>query len=505
VTARTLDDDLRASAAARPAHEALVAGAERVTYAQLDTAVEALARELAARGVERGDRVAVVAPNGVPAAVAIYAVLRAGAAFVPLNPTVKEDKLGYVLADCGAVAVVCDPRLEPLVQAAREHAPQVREVVSALPDPAAPPAGPAPAPPLSVDLAAIIYTSGSTGRPKGVTLTHANMHFAAGSIVEYLEMSGEDRVLCVVPLSFDYGLFQLLMSVRVGATLVLERGFTFPGKVVELLEAERITGLPGVPTIFQVLTGLNGLAERELPHLRYMSNTAAALSATTIEAIRATFPRARLYSMYGLTECKRVSYLPPEQLDLRPTSVGVPIPGTEAWVAREDGGEAAPGEVGELMVRGAHVMQGYWNAPEATAERLRPGRWPWERVLATGDLFRRDEEGFLYFVGRSDDIIKSRGEKVAPREVEEVLLSAPGVQMAAVVGVPDERLGEVVCAFVAPTDGNVIDPTALRRHCAQQLEDYMVPARIEVRDALPRTPNGKVDRLLLAREQVPST
>ncbi|MDO8184244.1 AMP-binding protein [Conexibacter sp. JD483] len=513
MTRRALDDDLRDVAQRDPEREALVVGDRRLTYAQLDREVDRFAAALQQLGVARGERVAIVLPNGAEAAVAIYGVLRAGAAFTPLNPTIKADKLAYVLANCDAVAVVCDARLAALVRAARESAPTVAHaIVAGARDGALPDAGPATvafeqlleqggAPAhgaLEIDLAAIIYTSGSTGAPKGVTLTHRNMTFAAGSLVEYLELTPADRILCVLPLSFDYGLYQLLMSVHAGATLVLERGFTFPGKVVELLERERITGLPGVPTVWQVLTGLNGLAERELPHLRYLTNTAAALSATAIGAIRATFPRARLYSMYGLTECKRVSYLPPEQLDARPTSVGIAIPGTEVWVAGDDGEPVAAGEVGELLVRGAHVMQGYWNAPEATAARLRPGRWPWERVLATGDLFRADEEGYLYFVGRTDDIIKSRGEKVAPREVEEVLHAAEGVALAAVVGAQDPLLGSAVVAYVEPAPGASVDPARLRRHCAAHLEDYMVPQRIVVRDALPTTPNGKIDRLALS-------
>jgi acyl-CoA synthetase (AMP-forming)/AMP-acid ligase II len=334
------------------------------------------------------------------------------------------------------------------------------------------------------------------------------MAFAAGSIVAYLQMRADDRVLCVVPLSFDYGLYQLLMCVRVGATLVLERGFAFPGRVLELLACERITGLPGVPTIFQVLTsaGANGAdSAHDLPHLRFLTNTAAALAPATIDALRAAFPRARLYSMYGLTECKRVSYLPPEQLDVRPESVGIPIPGTEAWIEDDAGARLPPGEVGELVVRGAHVMQGYWNDPAATAERLRPGRWPWERVLATGDLFRQDEEGYLYFVGRRDDILKSRGEKVAPREVEAVLHAAEGVRMAAVVGAPDRLLGQAIVAYVVPHEEAKLTPAQLRRHCATHLEDYMVPARIELRDQLPTTPNGKVDRSRLAEEAAGAT
>lgn len=508
MTCRALDDDLRAAAARSPAHTAIVAGDRRLSYAELDRAVDAFAAGLQELGVTRGERVAVILPNGAEAAIAIYGILRAGAAFSPLNPTVKADKLGYVLANCDAAAVVCDGGLLELVAAAREHAPMVRLVIAAGAAPgdalsfdaiAGGEGRPGPGA-LEVDLAAIIYTSGSTGAPKGVTLTHRNMTFAAGSLVEYLEMTERDRVLCVVPLSFDYGLYQLIMAVRVGATLVVERGFAFPGRVVELLERERITALPAVPSIFQVLTSLRGLAERALPDLRIVTNTGAALSTATIAAIRRTFPGAQLYSMYGLTECKRVSYLPPDQLDERPGSVGIAIPGTEVWLSDEQGRELGAGEVGELMVRGPHVMQGYWNDPEATRERLRPGRWPWERVLATGDLFRRDEQGYLYFVGRTDDIIKSRGEKVAPKEVEEVLHSAPGVHAAAVVGASDELLGAAVHAYVVAEDGHELDPTALRRHCASHLEDYMVPQRIVVRDTLPTTPNGKVDRRALAAE-----
>ncbi len=486
MSARTLGEDLRAVAARTPDAEALVAGERRLTYAKLDAAADAAAGALLDRGVQRGDRVALVMANSAELAIALYGVLRAGAAISPLNPSIKADKLGYVLANSGAAAVIHDEPLAGVVADACASANVAPAVLTAADlDGAAR----RTAPPTSVDLAAVIYTSGSTGDPKGVTLTHRNMTFAADSIAEYLEMQPDERVLCVSPLSFDYGLYQLLMCVRVGATLVLERGFTFVGRVVKLLVDERITGLPGVPTLFQVLISTKGLAERELPHLRYLTNTGAALPVPTIEALRATFPGTRLYSMYGLTECKRVSYLPPDQLDARPGSVGIPIPGTEAWVD----------EHGELLVRGDHVMQGYWGDPELTAERLRPGRWPWERVLATGDLFRTDDEGYLYFVGRRDDLIKSRGEKVVPKEVEDVLHAAEGVRDAAVVGVPDRLLGSAVHAHVSPRPGAELDPVALRRHCAERLEDHKVPQLVVVHDELPRTPNGKIDKRTLAQ------
>jgi amino acid adenylation domain-containing protein len=495
LSARTLGEDLRAAAARFPDRDAVVTAKRTVTYAELDALADGFAARLAEAAVEHGDRVAVLLPNSVESAIAIYGTLRARAAFSPLNPTIKRDKLQHVLTDSTAAAVVCDAEHREVVDDALDGADTPVVTASDLWESggAAPPRTP-----LSIDLAAVIYTSGSTGDPKGVTLTHGNMTFAADSIVEYLQMNDSDRVLCVLPLSFDYGLYQLLMSIRVGATLVLETGFAFPGRVVQLLGESRITGLPGVPTLFHVLLSLRGIDERTFPDLRYITNTAAALPPSTVQAIRRTFPNARLYSMYGLTECKRTTYMPPDQLDARPSSVGIAIPGTEVWIEDEAGNVLGPGEVGELMIRGAHVMQGYWNDPEMTARRLRPGRWPWERVLASGDLFRADDEGYLYFVGRRDDLIKSGGEKVVPREIEDVLHSATGVHDAVVIGVPDRLLGHAVHAHVSRHEGVELDEVVLRRYCAERLEDYKIPRRVFVHDELPRTSNGKLDRAALA-------
>jgi amino acid adenylation domain-containing protein len=494
---RTLDEDLRAAAVRTPDRTAVVVAQRAVSYSELDRLVDNFAVHLRASGVKRGDRVAVVLPNGLEAVIAIYGILRSGAAFSLLNPTIKRDKLGHVLSDSGAAAVICDASRNEVVVAAVAQTgdtPIISDVERDAPEGAER----GVRPPISLDLAAVIYTSGSTGDPKGVTLTHANMTFAADSIIEYLQMGESDRILCVLPLSFDYGLYQLLMSIRVGATLVLEASFAFPGRVVQLLEQNQITGLPGVPTLFHVLLSLRGIGEREFPSLRFITNTAAALPAATIASIRRTFPNARLYSMYGLTECKRTTYLPPEQLDMRPTSVGIAIPGTEVWLEDESGNVLGPGEIGELMIRGAHVMQGYWNDPEMTASRLRPGRWPWERVLASGDLFRSDDEGYLYFVGRRDDLIKSGAEKVVPREIEEVLHAAAGVRDAVVIGIADPLLGQAVHAHVSPQPNSSLDEAALRRHCAEHLEDYKVPRRIFVHQELPRTSNGKIDRRALS-------
>ncbi len=495
MTVRTVAGDLAATAERDAGGVAVVAGDRSVSWGELDELAAGFAGGLHELGVRRGDRVALVIPNGVPAVVAIEGTLRSGATMAPLNPTIKEDHLQAILAQTTASVVVCDSDRAELVAGAARGAggmPVISDV-----DELAGAGAAAPPLPLETDLAALLYTSGSTGEPKGVMLSHRNMTFAMDSIIEYLEMSASDRVLCVLQLSFGYGLTQLLPCVRVGAPIVLQAGIAMPGRIVQALEDHRITGLAGVPTIFQVLVGLRGLAERELPHLRYLTNAGASMPAATVAAVSRTFPNASLYLMYGLTECLRVSYLPPGEVGRRPTSSGIPMPGTEAWVEGSGGGVAEPGEVGELLVRGPHVMQGYWEAPELTAERLRPGRWPWERVLATGDLFRRDDEGFLHWVGRTDDLIKCRGEKVYPREVEEVLHDVEGVREAAVVGVPDELLGQAVHAHVAPDEGHRLDEADLRRRCAARLEDHKIPQRVIVHEALPRNPRGKIDRQAL--------
>jgi acyl-CoA synthetase (AMP-forming)/AMP-acid ligase II len=353
------------------------------------------------------------------------------------------------------------------------------------------PATPPPGQNIDVDLACLIYTSGSTGEPKGVMSTHANMVFAAASIIQYLENTPDDIVINVLPLSFDYGLYQLLMVFKFGGTLVLERTFTYPAATLRRIEEERVTGLPGVPTVFAMLLRMD-LSRFGLSSLRYLTNTAAALPVEHIERLRDAFPWARLYSMYGLTECKRTLYLPPAELNRRPGSVGIAIPGTEVWLEDEAGKRLGPEEIGELVVRGSHVMQGYWGAPEATARRYRPGRYPAERLLYTGDLFKMDKEGFLYFVARKDDIIKTRGEKVAPKEVERILYKLPEVVEAAVVGVPDPLLGEAIKAFIVCETEMPLTEHDVLRHCNAHLEDFMVPKYVEFREVLPKTSSGKI-------------
>lgn len=501
-----LQDYLQDTAQRLPDKIAITCRQRAVTYGALERTSNALAHALRGRGVERGDRVVVFADNTIEVATAFFGVLKADAVVSIVNPLTKADKLAYLLEDCGASSLVTDAHLENVVRRAVERSPALRSVIATgSMDGAGLPgftrweealaAGGDESPPrrrnIDVDLAALIYTSGSTGDPKGVMLTHRNMLTAATSISTYLGLREDDVVIDVLPLAFDYGLYQLIMSVRQGARLVLERSFTFPAQVLDTVVAERATFLPGVPTLFAVLTEMD-LSHWDLSSVRAVTNTAAALHPKHILALKRIFPAALIFSMYGLTECKRVSYVPPEHLDRKIDSVGIPIPNTEVWIVDDDGKRLPPGQVGQLVVRGATVMRGYWQKPEETARKLRPGPVRGEEVLWTGDLCRMDEEGYLYFVARMDDVIKCRGEKVAPKEVEAALLAVHGVREAAVVGVDDELLGQAVKAFVVLEEGARLTTKDLQRECQARLENFMVPKYVDVVASMPRTDTGKI-------------
>jgi long-chain acyl-CoA synthetase len=490
-----VEEFLEHSARRLPDKTALICDGRRVTYAALDRQANGLAHALLDAGVRRGDRVAVYLENSVEAVAALFAILKAGAVFVIMNPTTKAEKVAYMVNDCRAAALVSDDRRLASLGDRRAGLPDGLAVVSATSGGSA---SNAPARRgIDMDLAALIYTSGSTGRPKGVMATHLNIVSAATSITTYLENIEDDVIIDVLPLSFDYGLYQVLMAFKVGGTLVLERSFTYPYAVIEQIARERVTGFPIVPTISAILLKLD-LGKCDFSSLRYITSTAAALPAEHIRRLRKRFPTVAIYSMYGLTECKRVSYLPPAELDRRITSVGRAIPNSEVYLVDTHDRRVGPGLVGELVVRGAHVTRGYWERPEETDARFRPGGVAGERVLYTGDLFRMDEEGYLYFVGREDDIIKTRGEKVSPKEVEEVLYAIPEVVEAAVMGVSDPVLGEAIRAVVTLREGTRLTEHEVLRHCRQRLEDFMVPKYVEFADSLPKTPTGKIAKRSLA-------
>ncbi len=513
-----LQDFLEDSARRLPDKVALIHRGERLTYDAINRKANQIAALLRSQGIRRGDRVAVFFDNSIEAVISLFGILKADAVFLMLSPQLKPPKLAYILDNCGAKALISDtgkiknvPDVVPSARALealilnddrKKIDPGMHRNVIAwsetenMPDSQADIRNAN----IDIDLASIIYTSGSTGNPKGVMLTHLNMVSAATSITTYLENVPEDIVINVLPLSFDYGLYQVLMTFKFGGTLVLEKSFVFPYEIVKRMSEEKVTGFPGVPTIFAILLQMKDLKKYDLSSLRYITNTAAALPVSHIKQIRHTFPQARLYSMYGLTECKRVSYLPPEELDRRPDSVGRGMPNEEVWIVDESGNRLGPGAVGELVVRGSNVMKGYWGDPETTDRVLKPGPLPGERVLYTGDLFRMDEEGFIYFVGRKDDMIKTRGERVSPKEVENALYAAEGVAEAAVIPVPDELLGSAIKAYIVPKDGAGLTDKQLLLHCKKMLEEFAIPKYFEFRDSLPKNASGKIDKLALKAE-----
>jgi amino acid adenylation domain-containing protein len=515
-----VEEFLENSARLYPDKVALIHGSERLTYSQIEREANRLAQALVEAGVRRGDRVAIFVPNSVEAVLSIFATLKAGAVFVVLNATTKSDKLIYILNNCRASAMIAwggrlsfeantwaqAPHLhsvfmirgnEAQISAARSAGKgvvRVEDIRQRTID-VLPPAKNC----IDIDLAALIYTSGSTGRSKGVMVTHLNIVSAATSITTYLENTADDVVINVLPFAFDYGLYQLLMMFKVGGTLVLHDSFAFPNVVIEKVAREGVTGFPIVPTASAMLLQMD-LSKYAFPKLRYITNTAAALPVEHIRKLRALFPHVKLYSMYGLTECKRVSYLPPDQIDIRPASVGRGMPNEEVYIVDESGNRVGPGIVGELVIRGANVMKGYWELPEETDRCLKPGPLPGERVLYSGDLFRADEEGYLYFIGRKDDIIKTRGEKVSPREVEDAIYALEGVAEVAVIGVPDPILGSAIKAVLTLRPGAQINKQDVLRHCSTRLEDFMMPKIVEFRVSLPKTESGKISKRMISDE-----
>lgn len=513
---------LENSAARFPDKTALVCDHQRLTYGQVNAFADQLAAALMDRGLKRQDRVVIFLENSVESFISLYAVLKAGAVFVMLNPGMKSGKLNFILKDSGARAIITHTVKSAIIKEAVSDAPELEHIIwcgkgLSIEKPWADIktsdswdsifTGLASQPVrlgykiIDLDLATIIYTSGSTGEPKGVISAHYNVVAAATSITTYLENKEADIILNTLPLSFDYGLYQAFMTPLFGGTLILEKSFVFPIKTIELLVQEKVTGFPIVPTMAAILSQMETLADYNFSSLRYITNTAAALHVSYIRKLQSQFPGVAIFSMYGLTECKRTLYLPPEELDRRPSSVGIAIPNEEVFIFDNDGNEVGPGEIGELVVRGLNVMQGYWNRPEETAQTFRPGRYRGESFLYTGDLFKKDEEGYLYFVGRKDDMIKTKGERVSPKEIENALCSMPGVIEAAVLGVPDDVLGQAIKVYIVQEKQVTLTSDEIMRYCSINLEPYMVPKYVDFRDSLPKSPSGKIDKKVLKAEE----
>jgi acyl-CoA ligase (AMP-forming) (exosortase A-associated) len=520
----TLIHELLALSAQRtPASPALKFKQTELTYGALAGQVEAFAGSLVAHGIAKQERVAVYLPKRPETVVALFGASAAGAVFVPVNPLLKPPQVGHILRDCACrLLVTTAQRLAELLPELA-LCPALRTVVvldGPVSEATAPPGielldWPAfvalpPARPhrvIDTDIAAILYTSGSTGRPKGVVLSHKNMVTGAKSVAQYLENTADDRLLAVLPLSFDYGFSQITTAFHVGASVVL-MDYLFARDILKQVVEHRITGLAAVPPVWIQLADLPW-PETVTAHLRYFTNSGGAMPRATLAKLRAAWPGTRPFLMYGLTEAFRATYLPPEEVDRRPESMGKAIPNTEVMVVRPDGTECDPDEHGELVQRGSLVALGYWNDPEKTAERFKPAPGQprelplTEMAVWSGDTVRRDKDGFLYFVGRKDEMIKTSGYRVSPTEVEEAVYGSGLVGDAVAIGVPHAVLGQAIVVVASPPEQAAHEPDRgdkLLGHLKSSLPNFMVPARIEWRDELPRNPNGKFDRPLLARE-----
>lgn len=493
-----------------PAKIAAIFGGKEYSYADLKESAENLALHLASIGIKKGDRVAIFMNNSWQCIVSVYGITLAGGVFLVINPQTKANKLQYILEDCSAKVIISETFLVNEFSHALKSSKEIIEVILLgskqsnskiefefndfeqivqnkksncnlpliIPN----------------DLAALIYTSGSTGFPKGVMMTHQSMVFTSWSLIEYLRLTEDERIMLVLPLAFDYGLYQLLMAITIGGTLIIEHSFNFPPTIFRQIEELKPTVFPGVPSIYAVMIAAYKKTGLKFNSIKKITNTAANLPDEFVSDLKNIFPNALIFKMYGLTECKRVCYLEPELIDLKPNSVGKPIPGTEVFLLSPDGKPVPPGETGTLYVRGPHVMAGYWNKEELTNEMVKPGLIPGERILCAHDLFKMDEDGFLYFQGRNDDIIKTRGEKVSPVEVENAIHKITGVREAAVFGMPDVILGETIVAYITTHDQIQITEKDIQQDCKNQLEPFMVPQKVIFIPEMPKSSNGKIDK-----------
>ena len=507
------------SAERTPAAQALAYQNARLDYEGLAARVRDCAGVFLGLGLGRSARVAVYMEKRPEAVIAVFGAASAGGVFVPVNPILKPDQVAYILRDCNvSILVTTAERLELLTGTLRA-CPDLEAVVSvggtSRPSDTPPvfawedtPAGSTSARPhrtIDTDMAAILYTSGSTGKPKGVVLSHRNMVAGATSVAQYLENHAGDRILAALPLSFDAGFSQLTTAFHVGASVTLIN-YLLPRDVLTAVERYGITGLTAVPPLWIQLAQLTW-PQAARKSLRYIANTGGRMPKATLDALRKALPDTLPFLMYGLTESFRSTYLPPSEVDRRPDSIGKAIPNAEVMVVREDGTPCNANEPGELVHRGALVSLGYWNDPEKTAERFKPapgqpkGLVMPEIAVWSGDTVRRDEEGFLYFISRRDEMIKTSGYRVSPTEVEEVIYATGLVGEAAALGIAHPLLGQAIVVVATPKSTPDLDTDALLGKCRERLPAYMVPARvIGRRISLPRNPNGKIDRKLLAQE-----
>jgi acyl-CoA ligase (AMP-forming) (exosortase A-associated) len=504
----TVSDLLEKNLEANASRVALIIKDQSLTYGELANRVNQTAAYLHLAGIVRGDRVGIHLPKSIDEVVATFAVARIGAVFVNINYQWVAHQLEYIVRDCGIRALFTDTRRAgqiaqtPLSDAidriiVRGSAPPLPNMVAwdGLTDSGILP----PCPSIDADLAALLYTSGSTGNPKGVMFSHRNIILGARSVAKYLRNSPEDRILSLLPLSFDYGLNQIMTMFLVGGAVVLQP-VSLPAEIAKTVAAKQVTGVALVaPSWVQLVRYLQD-APMEFPALRYITNSGGKIPLRTLEAMPGIFPNVDIYLMYGLTEAFRSTYLPPELFSSKMGSIGKAIPNTEIFVVDPERGLCRPGEQGELVHRGGLISLGYWNNQAATDEKIRVNEHlrsiiGEEKVLHSGDTVRIDDDGCLWFVGRADSMIKCSGFRLSPNEVEEILSSYPDIAEAVAFGVDDEELGQVVHAAVTGHNDAAVNRDALHRFCLVNMPKYMVPRKIHVHQkTMPRTANGKIDR-----------
>ena len=533
MTESTLVPELIALTAQRsPQAIALTSGASHLSYGDLNASVSQFAAGLMGLGLARSERVAIYLEKRFETVIASFGAPAAGAVFVPVNPLLKPEQVAFILRDCNVRVLVTSPERLALMKDVLSECHDLRHVVVTNSVASAAQADVTVTGPLvltcwrdllssrprpghrviDVDMAAILYTSGSTGKPKGVVLSHRNMVAGAKSVATYLENNPQDTLLAALPLSFDAGFSQLTTAFHVGARVVL-LNYLMPRDVLKAMEREGVTGLTAVPPLYIQLAQMEWPASIN-ESLRYFANTGGRMPRETLNLLRERVPKAKPFLMYGLTEAFRSTYLPPEEVDQRPDSIGKAIPNAEILVLREDGSACSPEEPGELVHRGALVGMGYWNDAEKTAERYKvmasdaPGRQPGlqlpEYAVFSGDTVRRDAEGFLYFIGRRDEMMKTSGYRVSPTEVEEILYATQLVGECVAFGVDHPTLGQAIHVIATHAIGTgARGLNDLMSECRTRMPAYMVPAGIEiVAGPLPRNPNGKIDRKLLSTEWV---
>ncbi len=509
------------SADLKPDNPAISDNKQTLNYRELAKKTSATGKAMVDLDLNVGDRVGIFLPKLPETVMSFFGVAAAGGVFVPINPLLKAQQATYILNDCNVrILITHTPRLK-LLQENLAHCPDLHTIICV------------DQPPLSaighvrvlhwqevvkdqIDtfrrepatdsaMAAIMYTSGSTGNPKGVVLSHRNMVVGAESVSEYLENTEQDRILAVLPFSFDYGLSQLTTAFRVGASCHL-LDYLLPNDIRKAIETHQITGLAAVPPLWSQLTKLEWQSS-EGTSLRYFTNSGGAMPEATLRKLESIFSNACPYLMYGLTEAFRSTYLPPEQAKSRPTSMGKAIPNAEIKVVRPNGEECAPNEPGELVHCGPLVSMGYWNAPDKTAERFKytPGL-PTEITTPqlsvwSGDTVYRDQEGFLYFIGRMDDMIKTSGYRVSPTEVEEAVYDSGFVTEAAAIGLSHSDFGQAIAVITTIKDENAEEiATLILKHCQKQLPNFMIPKKVIIRDSMPHNANGKIDRKQLSQD-----